>query len=132
MSGREEVFQQAMNEGHSAAWDQMWEKAATFYIQALDEVPNHPKVLTSLGLAMYEMQRYDESLQYYQRAASVSIEDPLPYEKVAQLSERIFGFAQGKSGLQAFGAQSGVGAHVGERHSQSRGRSCASRQCSTL
>ena len=102
MSGREEVFQQAMNQGHSAAWDQMWDKAASFYIQALDEFPNHPKVLTSLGLAMYELQRYDESLQYYERAASFTNEDPLPHEKVAQLSERIGDIeAAAKASLQS-------------------------------
>ena len=31
MAGREDVFQKSMNMGHSAAWDQQWERAAGFY-----------------------------------------------------------------------------------------------------
>jgi tetratricopeptide (TPR) repeat protein len=89
MPGREDIFQQAMNQGHSAAWDQLWERAALYYRQALEEFPDHPKALTSLGLALYELQNYEESLQNYERAARVSTDDPLPWEKVAQLSERI-------------------------------------------
>jgi hypothetical protein len=36
MAGRMDVFQQAMNQGHSAAWDQLWDRAAGYYRQALD------------------------------------------------------------------------------------------------
>lgn len=92
MSGREEVFQQAMNMGYSAAWDQSWERAAEHYRQALKVIPDHPKALTSLGLALYEMGQYQESLQYYVQAATATPEDPLPLEKVAQLSEKVGDF----------------------------------------
>ena len=53
-----------MNQGHSAAWDQLWDQAASFYRMALEEFPNHPQALTSLGLALYEMANYQEALQY--------------------------------------------------------------------
>ena len=89
MSGRQDLFQQAMNQGHSAAWDQMWDRAANFYRQALEEFPDHPQALTNLGLALYEMQSYEEALACYQRAAQASPGDPLPEEKVAQLFERL-------------------------------------------
>lgn len=89
MSGRQDVFQQAMNQGHSAAWDQLWDRAVSYYRQALDEFPDHPQALTSLGLALYELQEYDQSLQAYLRAAKVMVGDPLPLEKVAQLYERL-------------------------------------------
>ena len=88
MAGNQEIFQQAMNQGHSAAWDQLWDRAAVFYRQALNEFPDHPKALMNLGLALYEMQEYDQALQYYQRAARAAQEDPVPMEKVAQLFER--------------------------------------------
>ena len=39
MPGREDVFQNAMNEGHSAAWDQKWEQAIQAYQKALAESP---------------------------------------------------------------------------------------------
>jgi tetratricopeptide (TPR) repeat protein len=89
MTAQENNFQEAMNQGHSAAWDQMWDKAASFYRQALQASPNHPKALTSLGLALYELQNYKEALACYQMAAKISPEDPLPLEKVAELNERL-------------------------------------------
>lgn len=89
MSGNHEVFQQLMSQGHSAAWDQVWERAEAFYRQALMEVPNHPQALTSLALVLFETQRFDEALEYYLRAVRASPEDPIPLEKVAQLYERL-------------------------------------------
>jgi tetratricopeptide (TPR) repeat protein len=88
MAGREDIFQKAMNIGHSAAWDQQWDKAVTAYQSALAEFPDNPKALTSLGLALYEQQRYEEALQIYKKATQVSPGDPLPLEKVGLLSER--------------------------------------------
>ena len=58
MPGREDIFQKAMNEGHSAAWDQEWDKAVAAYRQALQEFPDHPKALNSLGLALYQLGNY--------------------------------------------------------------------------
>ncbi|HVN16299.1 MAG TPA: tetratricopeptide repeat protein, partial [Anaerolineales bacterium] len=89
MPGREDVFQKAMNEGHSAAWDQEWEKAIGAYRKALQEFPDHPKALNSLGLALYQVANFEEALQIYQHVAKLSPQDPIPVEKVAQLSERL-------------------------------------------
>jgi len=89
MAGNEDVFQEAMSMGHSAAWDQQWDKAAEAYRKALDEFPDNPKALSSLGLALFELQRYNESLQVYQKAAQAAPTDPVPLEKVGQLSERL-------------------------------------------
>jgi tetratricopeptide (TPR) repeat protein len=88
MPGREDVFQKAMNEGHSAAWDQEWSKAAIAYRQALQEIPDQPKALNSLGLALYQVGSYEEALQIYKRVAQVTPTDPVPMEKLAQLLER--------------------------------------------
>ncbi len=89
MSANEERFQKAMNQGHSAAWDQMWDQAASFYRQALEEFPDHPKALASLGLALFELQQYDEALAVYRRVVILSPQDPLGLEKVAQICERM-------------------------------------------
>jgi tetratricopeptide (TPR) repeat protein len=89
MSGDQERFQQAMNQGHSAAWDQSWDKAAQYYRQALEEFPDHPKALTNLGLALFELQQYADALQQYQRAAKQVPNDPIPLEKVAEIQERL-------------------------------------------
>jgi tetratricopeptide (TPR) repeat protein len=89
MTGNQDLFQQAMNQGHSAAWDQNWERAVVLYQQALDEFPTHPKALTSLGLALLELKRYEDSLRCYSQAARAVPDDPLPVEKVSQVCERI-------------------------------------------
>lgn len=89
MPGREDIFQKAMNAGHSAAWDQEWEKAVSAYQSALQEFPNHPKALNSIGLALYQLGKFDEALQAYLAVAKLSPDDPIPAEKVSQLSERI-------------------------------------------
>jgi tetratricopeptide (TPR) repeat protein len=89
MPGREDIFQKAMNDGHSAAWDQEWDKAVAAYRQALQEFPDHPKALNSLGLALYQLGNIEEALQIYMNVAKLSPDDPVPMEKVAQLSERI-------------------------------------------
>jgi len=78
-----------MNEGHSAAWDQEWDKAITSYRKALEEFPDQPKALNSLGLALYQVGQFEEALQTYQYVARLSPNDPVPFEKVAQLSERL-------------------------------------------
>lgn len=89
MSGRDDVFQKAMNEGHSAAWDQEWAKAVNAYRRALQELPDNPKALSSLALALYQSGAIEEALQIYMNVAKLSPDDPIPMEKVAQLSERL-------------------------------------------
>ncbi len=83
MPGREDIFQKAMNEGHSFAWDQEWDKAAVAYRRALQEFPDHPKALNSLGLALYQQGEFEEAMQIYKRVAQVSPQDPVPMEKLA-------------------------------------------------
>ena len=89
MAGNEEVFQKAINQGHSAAWDQNWTLAASSYLQALGEFPDNPKALNSFALAQFQLQQYEAALKTYMRAARVSPEDPIPFEKISQINERL-------------------------------------------
>ena len=89
MPGREDIFQNEMNQGHSHAWDQEWEKATVSYRKALEEFPNQPKALNNLGLALFQSQQYDEALQIYESVTQFSPTDPVPFERIAQLSERL-------------------------------------------
>jgi tetratricopeptide (TPR) repeat protein len=89
MTDREERFQRALDKGHSAAWDQDWSKAASYYRQALDARPDNYKALTSLGLALLEMHEYEEALSFYARAAEIADDDPVPFEKKAVLHEQL-------------------------------------------
>src|SRR5512135_1198435 len=85
MPNREDIYQRAMNEGHSAAWDQDWRKAAAAYRQALQEFPDQPRALNSLGLALFQLGDFDGALRSYKRAATLSPDDPVALEKVAQI-----------------------------------------------
>ena len=89
MSRRKDVFQKVMEQGHTAAWDQSWESAAEFYRQALEEFPEHTQALTSLGLALFELQDYEGALRYYAAAVKVSPDDPVPVEKISQIYEQM-------------------------------------------
>ncbi len=83
-----DAFTEAMNEGHSAAWDQEWDKAAAAYRRALKASPDEPRALNSLGLALYQLGEFDESLIMYQQAAQLTPDDAVALEKVAQIAER--------------------------------------------
>jgi tetratricopeptide (TPR) repeat protein len=87
MTGNKDRFQQIMDEGHTAAWDQDWQKAANFYQEAFEITPDEPNTLLSLGLAYFELEDYDQSLHYYAKASEISPKDPLPFEKMSQLYE---------------------------------------------
>lgn len=83
--GNEELFRKAMNQGHSAAWENRWQEAAKHYSRALEEYPENPPALNSLALAQLELGNLDQALELYRRAARLSAEDPLPVEKIAQI-----------------------------------------------
>jgi tetratricopeptide (TPR) repeat protein len=89
MPPNEDAYQKALNDGHSAAWDQDWTKAAACYRRALQEAPDEPKALNSLGLALYQLGDFEEALQTYKQVARLAPDDPLALEKVAQISERL-------------------------------------------
>jgi tetratricopeptide (TPR) repeat protein len=89
MTGNERVYQQAVSLGHSAAWDQDWEKAAEFYRQALAERPEDPKALNNLALALFELGEYRDALQTYLRLIEKNPNDPVPLERAAILYENL-------------------------------------------
>lgn len=71
-----------LSKGNSAAWDQKWGDAASFYKQALEIDPGNFKALTNIGLAYFEMHEFEPSLESYAKAVSINADDPAPYEKM--------------------------------------------------
>ncbi len=78
-----------MNRGHSAAWDQQWDKAIAYYRAALTEFPDDTAGLTALGFALFQADRLDDALGTYQRAATLSPGDPVAPEKCGEIFERL-------------------------------------------
>lgn len=89
MTGRQDLFDESMRLGHSAAWEQQWDRAIEFYRKALAEFPDDSTALTSLGLALLETGRMEEALTVYQKAAKASSGDPIPAEKSAEIYESL-------------------------------------------
>ncbi len=88
MAGNQRAFEDAMNKGHSAAWEQQWDQAAHYYRTALEEFPDHASALTNLALALFELQDFDEALKIYKRAAILNPDDPIAPDKMARIYER--------------------------------------------
>lgn len=88
MSGQRDIFDQAMRLGHSAAWDQHWDRAIDAYRSALQEFPDEPMALTSLGFALLQSDQLDDALRQYQRAATLNAGDPIAPEKCGEIFER--------------------------------------------
>jgi tetratricopeptide (TPR) repeat protein len=81
-------FENNMQLGHNAAWEEQWKQAAAFYRRALEIVPDEPSALNSLGLALYQQGDYEESKEAYKKVTKVSPADPVPFEKLADIYEK--------------------------------------------
>lgn len=88
MAGNRANFDQAMSKGHSAAWDQLWDRAIAYYRAALTEFPDEPTALSALGLVLFQTDRLDDALNIYQRAAMLTPGDPVAPEKCGEIFER--------------------------------------------
>jgi len=89
MTGRQDLFEESMRLGHSAAWDLDWDRATGYYQKALAEFPESPDALNALGLALLETDKPREALGVYFRAAKAAPEDPVPREKCAEIFENL-------------------------------------------
>lgn len=89
MPGNRKIYEQAMQMGHSAAWDQEWDKAIAAYGRAVQELPEDPAAHNSLGLALLQARRLEDALKVYTRAQQLAPDDPIPLEKSADVLERL-------------------------------------------
>src|SRR5690606_30950957 len=87
MAGNAEAYEQAMNTGHNAAWEQSWSDAIAAYGQAIKEFPQDPEAHIHLGLSLLKGGRLDDALKVYTRAHQLAKDDPIPLEKSAEVLE---------------------------------------------
>jgi tetratricopeptide (TPR) repeat protein len=88
MAGNREVYEQALRQGNSAAWDQRWPQAIAAYQRALAEVPGDPVALDHLGLSYLQSGDLDKAQAVYQEAIRKDPQNPIPQEKLAEILER--------------------------------------------
>ena len=89
MTEQIQELQDLLSKGNSAAWDQKWGDAASFYKQALEVDPDNFKALTNVGLAYFEMQEFEPALESYTKAVSIDADDPAPYEKMFLIYQQL-------------------------------------------
>jgi tetratricopeptide (TPR) repeat protein len=87
--GKRNVFEEAMKRASNYAWDKQWSKAIAEYKRALAEFPDDVTALVSLGMAYLESRQLEEALRAYQRASQLTPADPLAWERVADVQERL-------------------------------------------
>jgi tetratricopeptide (TPR) repeat protein len=83
----QEVYQAAMREAASAAWDQNWQQAVRLYQRAAEIMPDDAQALAGLALSLMEGGQHAQALQAYERVSKLVPNDPLPLEKIAQILE---------------------------------------------
>jgi tetratricopeptide (TPR) repeat protein len=83
----QEAYQSTMRDAASAAWDHDWDTAARLYQQAIQLNPNDSQALAGLGLSLMESGKHPEALQVYERVSQLVPNDPLPFEKMAEILE---------------------------------------------
>ncbi len=89
MPGDQQAYEQAMNAGHNAAWDQDWQVAIAAYGRAIQEFPQDPEAHLHLGLGLLEVGRLEDAFKVYTRAHQLAPDDPIPLEKSADVLERM-------------------------------------------
>ena len=87
MAGNKKTYEKAIRDGLDLAWEGDWEGALEAYGSALDEMPDDPAVHNHVGLACFELQRYEQALEAYTRASQLAPRDPAPLARIAELHE---------------------------------------------
>lgn len=82
-------FEEALERGHSFGWDQRWNDAIREFEKALQEFSNEPAPYAGLGMAYFELKRYEPALENYKKAARLSQGDIMYLQRVAQLQEQL-------------------------------------------
>jgi tetratricopeptide (TPR) repeat protein len=88
MAGRREIYDQALRQGSTAAWDQKWDQAISAYQKALVEFPDDPVAMDHLALAYTQCGQMDLALKTYQELIRHDAQNPVFHEKVANLLEQ--------------------------------------------
>ena len=87
MAGNKKTYEKAIRDGLDLAWGGDWEGALEAYEVALAEMPEDPAVHSHVGLACFELKRYEQALEAYSRASQLAPQDPAPLARIAEIHE---------------------------------------------
>jgi tetratricopeptide (TPR) repeat protein len=87
LAGNKKIYEKAIRDGLDLAWDGNWEGALEAYEIALAEMPDDPAVHSHVGLACFELKRYEQALEAYSRASQLAPKDPAPLARIAEIHE---------------------------------------------
>jgi tetratricopeptide (TPR) repeat protein len=83
------VYDKAIREGLNFAWEGQWKKAMAAYRKAVAAAPDDAIAYNHLGLAYFELERFEEALGAYSHASRLAPEDPAPLTRIAEVHERL-------------------------------------------
>ena len=89
MLNKDIELQNALNQGHAAAWDLEWKKAEEFYKTAYKISPEDTIIINNVALALFNQEKYEESLKFYLESIKLHDESPAPYQKSAKIFEHL-------------------------------------------
>ena len=89
MSGDRKTYERAVREGLDAAWEGKWVQAIEAYKKALVEISDDPDVYNHLGLAYFELERFEPALEAYHQASLLAPDDPAPLARTAEVHEQL-------------------------------------------
>ncbi len=82
-------YDEALNRGHTYAWDQRWAEAIDSFREAALAEPAEPAPYAGLGMAYAELGQIEEALENYKLAARYSQGEVMHLQRVAEMQERL-------------------------------------------
>ncbi len=89
MAGNRLRFDEAIQKANDCVWEEKWDDAVRFYNRALAEFPDDISALMGYAWALLNAKKLEEAREVYQRLTTLTPADPGPYERIAEIQERL-------------------------------------------
>jgi tetratricopeptide (TPR) repeat protein len=89
MANNRARYEEALNRGHTYAWDQRWAEAVASFQEAAQEEPAEPAPYAGLGMAYVELNQLEDALENYKLAARYSQGEAMHLQRVAEVQEEL-------------------------------------------
>jgi len=89
LAGNRLRFDEAIQKANDYVWDEKWDEAVRSYRRALAEFPDDVSALMGHAWALLNAEELEEAREVYQRLTTLNPSDPGPYERIAEIQERV-------------------------------------------